>query len=89
MVDVDEVGHVTVDEAVRRLDECARVATDVYSRGSQELQEILQRLGLHVLNARVSVFTAVKKFADAGSGSGSDKRVPVLRQVRPRQPSAV
>ena len=79
MVDIDGTGQLTLDEALLVFDECGSIANDVYTGESQELEEVIQKLGVHILENRISVFTAVAKHC--GNEGGNGKNVTVLNLV--------
>ena len=81
MVDIEETGLITLDEIILMIEECSNIASDVYTGQSQELEEVIQKLGIHILDKGISVFAIVQKLGIASAGMDGTRFIPMKDQV--------
>ena len=82
MVDVEGTGRITLDEIILMIEECSNIASDVYTGQSQELEEVIQKLGSTILDKGISIFAIVQKFGIASAGVDGTRWIPLKDQVQ-------
>ena len=82
MVDVERIGRINLDEMILMIEECSNIASDVYTGQSQELEEVIQKLGVHILDKGISIFAIVQKFGITWAGMDGKRFIPMKDQVQ-------
>lgn len=80
---------MSLDEVILMIEECSVIASDVYTGQSQELEEVIQKLGMHIIQNGISVFTAVEQFGSSNNTSSRIvKSISLVDQVGSPRPCA-